>query len=431
MGGAPLRRWLGDRSGAVGVYVALAATVTLGIVGLAVDATRAMIVRSEAQSAADAAALAGASQLDASPTAITRATNAINTLITNRERLASSGQGPVGIASIRFLSSLPASDDTAIAAANVTTNPLAARFVEVVTAPLTHQNTFLRAVGATAPTTITTTAVAGCNQIVCRSQPLMICNPSEVSGSGTPFDLATWRGRQIRMVGQGPGVQWQPGNFGYLDPGSNGASALRDALASTAGNTVCYGPNAATSPGLANGARTALNVRFGIYEAPGFNGNAKNDPLFAPDVNVRTMPRDLSFSGSSGQFGSGVWNCQTYWTTNFGSTARPTGCADNSSALSRYSVYQYEIAHNLSQVPPLNAANQIAGRRIVYVAVINCLQNSFNGRAPSVPVNTFLRVFLTEPVADPNDVAVYGEVVDVIQVGADDAVNHDNVQLYR
>src|SRR5262249_28967435 len=149
--------------------------------------------------------------------------------------------------------------------------------------------------------------------------------------------------------------------------------ALREALASTAGSSVCYGPTAATSPGLSEGARGGLNVRFGIYDPPGFGGNAKNNPLYAPDVNVRTMPRDLVFSGA---FGNGRWNCQTYWNSVPGSSgvAKPADCTDNTNAISRYTMYQYEIAHNLSQVASQNAANQIAGRRIIYVAVVNCIE---------------------------------------------------------
>jgi Flp pilus assembly protein TadG len=418
--------------GAVAIYVALAAATIFGIAGLAVDASRAMIVRSEAQAAADAFALAAASQLDGTPTAITRANAAIANLVENPQRLASTGAGPVSLGSVRFLSGLPASDESPITNALVTTDPLKARFVEVTTSPLTHTNTFLLAVGATESITISTTAVAGCNQAICRAPPLMICNPAEQGNAGAAFDISAWRGRQIRLLHQGgANAAWAPGNFGYLQVTGNGANALRDALASVNGGNICYGRTATTEPGAKNGARNGLNVRFGIYENPGFAGTS-NNAEFAPDVNVRTMPRDLAFTGPANRFGNGHWNCDTYWTTNFSSSSvpKPGGCTASTSGYTRYQQYEYENAHGLDQQSPENAANERADRRIIYVAVVNCLDEDVHGTM-TVPPITYLRVFLTEPVSEPSGVEIVGEIIDVVQLGDDDAVLHDNVQLYR
>lgn len=462
----PRARWACERSGAVGVYVALAATVILGISGLAIDATRAMIVRSEAQAAADAAALAAASQLDGTPTSISRANTAVQNLVANRQRLASTGSGAVTISGVRFLTSLPASDDTPITGAFVTSDPLAARFVEVTTAPLIHQNTFLRAVGATAALNISTTAVAGARQEVCAAQPMMMCNPSEATTVGAPFDISQWRGRQVRLLYQSD--SWAPGNFGFLSSGGNGANALRDALASTAGANICYGPNATTEPGQNNGARTALNVRFDMYQNPGFQGQG-NNPLFAPDVNVRKgmawptsgngnvncngnptvtaaarMPLDLNLiADANARFGNGHWDCLTYWNTNFSGSgvARPSQCVADTTGFTRYDMYNYEIGHNLVGVrgpnnetgAPVCRGNSNppqSNRRIVYIAVINCRELGLHGRQ-TVPVIAFLRVFLTEPVTEPSQVQIVGEIIDVVQPGADQVVLHDIVQLYR
>ena len=79
---------------------------------------------------------------------------------------------------------------------------------------------------------ITTQAVAGCNQIVCRTPPLMMCNPAEAAGSGEPFNIDTWRGRQVVLMHQGGmNSTWAPGNFGFLEVSAPGADALRDAVA--------------------------------------------------------------------------------------------------------------------------------------------------------------------------------------------------------
>lgn len=462
------RRWLRtDKSGAVAVYVALVSAVTFGVVGLAIDATRAMIVQSEAQAAADAAALAGASQLDGTPTAITRANAAVANLVANNQRLASTGAGAVAMAQVRFLANLPASDNSPITAANVTTDPLLARFVEVTTAPLSHQNTFLRAVGAGAGMNIAASAVGGAHQVVCGASPMMMCNPAEATTIGAPFDISQWRGRQVRLLFQAD--SWAPGNFGYLSSGSNGANALRDALASTAGANICYGPSATTEPGQTNGARAALNVRFDMYQNPGFQGQG-NNPLFAPDVNVRRgsvwpvkgngqpncngtpqvvnaaakMPLDSNLvADPNARFGNGHWNCLSYWNANFSSSgvARPVACIADTVGFTRYDMYNYEIAHNLPAVQgpggetgeavcrgPANPPQ--ASRRIIVIAIINCREQNLHGRQ-TTPVVTFVRVFLTEPVSEPSSVQIIGEILDVVQPSTDTTVLHEVVQLYR
>ena len=429
-------RFAQAKRGAVTIYVALAAATTLGVIGLAIDATRAMIVHSEAQAAADALALAAASQLDGTPTAITRANTAIANLVSNQQRLAATGAGPVTVGSVRYLRGLPSSDDLPITATFVTTDPLLARFVEVTTTPLQHDNTFLLAVGATPTINIARVAVAGCNQAICRAPPMMICNPAEQGGNaGAAFDISVWRGRQVRLFHQGgANAAWAPGNFGYLEVTASGANALRDALASTAGGNICYGREVTTEPGAKNGARNALNVRFGIYAAPGFNG-AGNNAEFAPDVNVRTMPKDANLIANPAErFGNGHWNCDAYWTANFGSSSvpRPAGCTASTDGYTRYAQYEYEIANGLEQAasPPANA-NELADRRILYVAVVNCLDENVHGTM-TVPPLTYLKIFLTEPVNEPpTGVEIMGEIVDIVQLGDDDGVLHDIVQLYR
>jgi Flp pilus assembly protein TadG len=422
-----------ERSGSVAIYMALVIAVTFGVVGLAIDASRAMIVKSESQAAADAAALAAASQLDGTPTAITRANAAIANLVSNMQRMASEADGPVAIAQVRYLSGLPSDDNSAITGGFVTTDPLEARFVEVTTTPLTHVNTFLLAVGANETALVAARAVAGCHQMVCRTLPMMICNPAEAGGSGAPFDIDVWAGRQVRLLHQGgQNSAWAPGNFGYLQVSEPGANALRDSLARVNGTNTCYGTDVTTEPGAKNGARNALNVRFGIYLNPGFGGGSSNDPAFAPDVNVRAMPRDLAFTGPGGRFGNGHWDCLTYWNANHASSGvtRPAACTSDTSNYMRYDMYQYEIDNGLELQAPANAANELPDRRIIYVAIVNCVEQGLSGRQTVATVN-FLRIFLTEPVNEPSGVEIHGEIVDIVQLGADDAVLHDIVQLYR
>ena len=141
-----------DESGAVIIYVTILAAVLIGFVGLATDIGRFSMSNSQAVDAADAAALAAASQLDGSSSSITRAMNAaINTpLIANSHTYAAGvdSTGLISITDIRFLSDLPPDDSAPITEAFETTDPFQARFVEVTTEKLTHTNMFIVAIGA-------------------------------------------------------------------------------------------------------------------------------------------------------------------------------------------------------------------------------------------------------------------------------------------
>ena len=122
-------RLKGDERGNVLIYVTLGMAVIMGMTGLALDGSRAMITHHDAQAAADAAAQAAAAQLDASADAISRATAAAtgaSPLISNDRRFAEGAQDTpaVAITSIRFLTGLPNSDDTdPIPASFDTTDP--------------------------------------------------------------------------------------------------------------------------------------------------------------------------------------------------------------------------------------------------------------------------------------------------------------------
>jgi hypothetical protein len=93
-------------------------------------------------------------------------------------------------------------------------------------------------------------------------------------------------------------------------------------------------------------------------------------------------------------------------------------------------MYQFEIDNGLELEAPENAANELADRRIIYVAVVNCVENGLAGRQTVIAVN-FIKIFLTEPVSEPTGVEIIGEIVDVVQLGIDETVLHDVVQLYR
>ncbi len=476
-----------DQSGASMIWATLMLFVIMGVVGLAIDVSRLSISHTEVQAAADAAALAGATQLDGSTNSITRATNAAQStpLVNNSQRFADEANAAanVQIAGIRFLTSLPADDDDPIPASAVTSDPTLAEFVEVTTETLTHNNLFLSALGLGNSRPVRATAVAGQESAICRVTPLAICNPNEdLNGVGAGFDYTNWQGRQILVKMAGNGAAWAPGNFGLLDTptGSQAAKDLAEMLAAVEGANQCFSTRLNTKPGQVNSIRAALNTRFDIYENP-FFGNEDGNPRFAPAANVTKgriwsgpaanvcnsftepgtpdamgLPRDNVFVNSTnvpgGRFGNGAWDCKDYWDVNHPSDPYPTGCStNNTTAVSRYDIYRYEIDNGLIPSPVGTGAQETGSpqcytdpvvddpkfdRRVLHFAVMNCQEHNVSGNETGVPGLAFVRAFLTEPVGDEStpgasDFDVYLEVVDVVEPGISDGPLKEYVEIFR
>ncbi|MEE8283423.1 MAG: pilus assembly protein TadG-related protein, partial [Alphaproteobacteria bacterium] len=234
------RCFLKTEGGGVAIYVAFVSAVMIGFGALVVDLGRLFTLQTELQNAADVAALAGAAELDGQSDSITRARLAATTAlvtassptgILNFQTYAPGGADVTfdPIADIRFLSSLPATDDDPITAANLTTDPLNAFYIEVTARP--RQIDYLLAPVLVArlggdgqgPTSgqADAVAVAGFNSVVCKFPPLMICNPAEANGNtGAPFVAVP--GQLIQLKTKGGSGHWGPGNCGLLDPAHGG-----------------------------------------------------------------------------------------------------------------------------------------------------------------------------------------------------------------
>lgn len=449
-----------DDAGVAAVYVAIVAAALIGAAGLAIDGGRLMSMHSQLQAAADAFALAGAAELDRHPDAITRAQRAISTLVTNRQTV-DAGGSDVTVASVRFLSTLPATDSVAIGGANVTTNPALARFVEIQVETRTMGNLFIQAVGA-GNSSATASAVAGFDAGVCGTPPLFICNPFAGSGMTVVEALEdpAIRRRQLKATGLG-GSSWFGGGFGFLEsPTGPGASALADSMA-VVGPASCYRSNAVdVKPGATAAVRDAVNVRFDLYRAS--YGSVKSDSNYRPSLNVTKgytgpacnpspdaaalgMPRDTCMSTGTcpylgGRMGDGTWDFDGYWSVNHSGLTKPNGWS-NASLPSRYDVYRWEIGANY--IPDNSPAGEDGNprcysggglsdtpdRRVLYGAVIDC--SGLSGAATDVPVDTFVKLFLTEPMTAPPNEAMYVEFIGVVEPGTDDEVVSDVIQLYR
>ena len=316
-----------DARGAVAVYVAIVAPVLFGVGALTLDVGRLITLHTELQAAADAAAIAGAAELDRLPGAIDKAKEAAAQAVDNVQTFATDGGGKVvdvsildcpanpapGLACIRFLKSLPADDQVSIddtsdvGFPHVTTLDEEARFIDVHIGARDITNILVRLlllIGQTPLLTSTTsaTAVAGQNQVICEFPAMWMCNPSEPPGNtnlALGIDMTLLEGRQMRMFLQanagGGGGAYTPGNWGLLCPNGSesdgnkcGGSETAEGLASTDGN--CVSRNTMwVKPGVTLPAiRAGINVRLDYYTSQAKSNGAdwRDDPKYIPAANV-------------------------------------------------------------------------------------------------------------------------------------------------
>jgi Flp pilus assembly protein TadG len=292
---------------------------------------------------------------------------------------------------------------------------------------------------------------------------------------------------------QGNNGQYFPGNFGYLKPetgslpsgtcGPQQGKSDSVVQAMALGRTnVCFRQSSVNfQTGNDQNVFDALDVRFDLWD--GITGSFKHcstDPNYPPDVNVRKgfipgngnsgacntqqapnwppgtpgtskyaamgFPLDSNMLGDpTVTLGNGNWDCIDYWNTAHpagtnGADKAPAGCT-SSAIISRYQVYQYEKTNAYaadkstggeqgygafcSTTPP--ASN----RRILHVAMLNCLNLQVNGNATNVPVAAFAKVFLTLPATSKTP--PYAEFVGLDKPGQPnpEPFLYDQVQLYR
>ncbi|MFD1156586.1 Tad domain-containing protein [Roseovarius aestuarii] len=475
-----ISKFKSDECGAMLVFWGVSFAVILGIVALSFDMGRIAVTRTELQSFADSVALASAGELDGRADAITRATAAAANMISDNKTYGSGNATLQGAAdyTLTFLSSLPASDTSAITA--VTNDPAEARYVRVTTTPSTVNLTFAAAfsalMGVPGPDNQAgASAVAGFTQFACDVTPLMFCIPN------SSFNADNNIGDMVRLRAGGNGAAWGPGDFGFLDPnnvkvdqsgpcaGLSGVQLDACLLGAIDVITQCFDQRGVDmEPGQKVGIEDAIfNIRFDIYKST--QQGKKNDPDYAPAPNVIKgivpqgggtcigqneqispdtvgMPRDDCFgSGSCARFGDGNWSGGrvTYVNTNYAGTDPHPG------ATTRYQYYKAEIAaagtgdilSGLAETGrPQCSSNQSADpdRRVVIAAGIDCAANSIKGSATNVPVKEFVKIFLTEPVGDdgtsPPTLDIWGEVIGSAGgqgAGGSGGVFKDVVQLYR
>lgn len=459
-----MKRKCSDDGGGIAVYAALGMAAFMGVGALAIDIGRFMHLHTDLQSAADAAALAGAAELNgeaALPNGMLGAraraeAAAKNALFANTQTFATDGAGEVvAVSGVEFLSSL--SPTTAA------TSDLDAAYIRVTVAERTVTGSLIRPLLGEQNLTTSASAVAGMDTVACAVPPLMLCNPNEdpVLGGG---EFTIQPGQLIWLKAQGSGSSWAPGEFSLLDTpdGSQGTKDLTEQLASNKPKG-CYLQSAVgLAPGQKMPTADGINVRFDIYDGQFDPKKMSTDDfaLYAPDVNVTKgkvvqqnsctitsntktlmpMPLDTCFTGGgcggNGRVGDGNWDRAGYWTAN-------NGMAPPSANITRYETYLYENKHGIPEKAggesgkPVCAPAGEAERRVIHVAVVNCKEQAAKGNK-TVRAKAFARLFVTRPMLqypdDPDQASgknnLWAELIDIAEAGEDDAI-HNIIQLYR
>ena len=441
-------------AGGVTAYSAFFTVFAIGVGALALDVGRMTVLRSQMQDRADAGAMAAAVQLDGRVGAQTRATAVAMNAMSQTSGISGDGQ-TLNVQTVNFYSEYGA---TTVAA----TGDEDSRFIEVILEPR-RVDFFLEPVvnpsGGPHYKNLAARAVAGANPFICAASPLMICDLGETD-STMSLALVDNIGRQIVLKPPpGGGGAGGPGNYGLLalPDGSGGAGAIGNALASVV-PADCYSTDVSTATGVkANKVKDGLNARFDL---PG------GLPYPAPDV--INYPKDFDVE-ASGQvmMGSGDWDIDTYWAAKHGGSV-PMELQQGVRSASRYQVYLYEQGLKFGRsdtdgqtiypvngalaggytlvspggpsipVDPLNpddpdydgvpsqtvAANGYA-RRLVQVAVLQCIAEGVKG-SHAYPTNgNFVEIFITQTVQSK---AIYGEIVSPL-TPSNDPDFHANVKL--
>ncbi len=324
-----------DKSGIAVAYIGIAIPVLIGFSLLAIDVGRMSTLQSSLQHGADALALAGAGELDRSPTAITRANRAIANLVTTNQSLFATTVVTINASNVGtcFLEKLPPLDATPVGLdtgavspytclptatpANVIASSEIARYVQVKVNATTFNTIFPATfLGASSNSSSSSAeAVAGFDAAVCNFTPMFLCNPYEANGNidimdsvelMKHFDRTNYPdriGRQIDLKQTGGNsAQYFPGNFGFLQPPSpygSGAADLRE-LVGIDSPPACYIANGVQfRTGAIESVRFGFNTRFDMYEGP-MNNPAKyqNNESFRPALDTRKgMATDKNGNG--------------------------------------------------------------------------------------------------------------------------------------
>jgi Flp pilus assembly protein TadG len=481
-----------DERGAVLIWFSVVMVTLVAVIGLAVDAARFQNLHSNLQEIADAAALAGAKELDGASDAITRATDkAVNYLNNNPAWSDISASGvqivATGAKAPQFFG--PGIDDA-------TTNPKNAAFIKVTTIDRGVNPSFIRAVSSPSAVYTSATATAKSSFSVCKPLQSFMCNPYEASETN-PGNANNWIsnvpvGSMLLLVN---GSGSAPGNWGLIQPpNANGnphnlepfwaqtspasCAAVSPADAGSDVDTGNNGPFAAPgmnvrfdNPQAAGNESLAAPVVIDGLTATGNNYSCTNSVSATPvngtntfqqaDVSATAydnycnakvsglpigscpLPRDrvlTNYGGTGGWQPSMIGNgpnsddLDAYWANHHTGT-RPTALD------TRYKIYKAEVdgtapftsgSEGKEPHAPMctNSTVGDADRRLIQAAIVDCNYWSIRGNSNSLPATTLVaQFFMTEPAK--SDGSIYAEMVKTFQLNDPGGAVFQIIQLAR
>lgn len=458
--------------GAYLVMAALLIVVMIAVAALVLDVGRVLVLRSDMQTAVDAAALSAASELDGRSDARERARSAARSLLVHQGRFGRVTEllGEEGLPEDAFAfycvigSPYDVSPDMTGFSAFCGGEEVApgkyaslggtdANYVEVsLDAAAAGNDRFiadlmflpvLRLAGEDTATeaALSARALAGRSRFFCHAPPMAICDPFE--GTGDHFRDRMTVGGQVLLKQHGTD-QWTPGNFGFLQPpdAGPGAGDMARYLADE-GEVGCTPPIFTTSTGAMTQKTTAgLNTRFDLYEPPAPFNRPDAPENWPPAPNVSAYPGDATYESVDERFGRGDWDFQTYWDEAHPDRVPPAGW-NNLSPPSRWQVYNWEIDnHAIPEDGQPDPAHLYTGdyppavsnpdRRMLHVAVLSCEALGLSGGKKSGVVHEpdgFAQIFLTAPAGAPPEADIHGEYVG--WSGRDDKEIQVDIQLYE
>lgn len=290
------RRRTGRERGGVAVLVALALAVLIAFAGIVLDLGRLFVNKTELQNAADACALAAASQLVCDPSAGTcpaaflHDAEAAGVFVAARNT-SDFQDGAVTIAAedVRFHTAIGPNSAYLSRASGASPD---SKFAMCIARSAALPTRFMQVLQEYTPIVVAAHAVATLapGQTACNASPVGVCAKAGGTAPNYGFDtIGEWI---VSSFNQGTGGTEDAnleGSFRWVDftPNAGGADEIRDQLLGK--GTVCnirVGDDV-REQGVKQGAKSAWNTRFGIYP------NGANAPLpadVAPDKTGYAYP---------------------------------------------------------------------------------------------------------------------------------------------
>ena len=374
--------------GAVAIIVGLSMVAMIGFAGLALDGGRLYVTKTELQNAADACALAAASDLTGAPNIpagnFLIAQNAGH-LVAERHRVGfqSAAINRANV-TVQFGTTLAGGAWLTAAAAPSPTS----RFARCTIPQAGITPWFMQVLGF-GPQTVSSVATASLvpSQAACNGIPMAMCS----QGSAPTFGLTPgqWYTGGFNNAGQ------LTGNFGWIDytPPSGGAGEL-SAVLSGGGACLSSIGSAVGATGATSSVNRAWNTRFGIYH-PSIPSNGAGSPV--PDR-------------SGYAYTSTNWPSRTNAYANFVNVRRPANAPYGSPGVANGNATTgLSVSPGSSTVlQPGALSTQGGNRRIASAPIVNCAGFA---SSQTVPILDYACVLMLHPIDNSPSLTVYMEYI--------------------